>query len=71
MEGFKKIVFTATLGSLCVDDDIASGVTYTQELVIGKEDTKSMVAGLYNDEFVKVEGQWYFRDRTYIPLDVR
>ena len=71
MEGFKQIVFTATLGSLCVDGDIESGVTYTQELVIDQEDTTSMVAGRYNDEFVKVEGQWYFQDRTYIPLDVR
>ena len=62
MEGFKQIVFTATLESLCVDGDIASGVTYTQELVIDQEDTKSMVAGRYNDEFVKVEGQWYFRE---------
>ena len=55
MEGFKQIVFTATLESLFVDGDIASGVTYTQELVIDQEATKSMVADRYNDEFVKVD----------------
>ena len=71
MEGFKQIVFTATLGSLSVDGDIASGVTYTQELGIDQEDTKSLVAGRYDDEFVKVEGRWYFQDRTYTPLDAR
>ena len=55
MEGFKQIVFTATLESLCVDGDIASGVTYAQELVIDQEATQSLVAGRYNDEFVKVD----------------
>jgi hypothetical protein len=71
MEGFKQIVFTATLGSLTVEGDSASGICYSQELITDLEEVKSMVAGRYDDEFVKLDGRWYFQNRTYTPLDIR
>lgn len=71
MEGYKLIVFTATLGALTVDGDQATGRTYTQELGTNLEDSKSLTAGRYDDEFVKIDGRWYFQNRTYTPLDSR
>ena len=71
MEGYKQIVFTATLGALEVGGDRASGRTHTLELGTDLEDNKSIVAGLYDDEFVKKDGRWFFQNRTYTPLDVR
>ena len=68
MQGFKQIVFTATLGALTVDGDKAAGRTYTLELGTDLEDQQSLVAGRYDDEFIKRDGRWYFLSRTFTPM---
>ena len=68
MEGFKQIVFTATLGALTVDGDRASGRTFTLELGTDLQDNQSLTAGRYDDEFVKQDGRWYFLSRTFTNL---
>ena len=68
MEGFKQIVFTATLGALTVDGDRASGRTFTLELGTDLEDKQSLTAGRYDDEFIKQDGRWYFLNRTFTNL---
>lgn len=68
MEGFKQIVFTATLGALSVDGDRGSGRTFTLELGTDLDDNQSLTAGRYDDEFIKQDGRWYFLSRTFTPL---
>lgn len=68
MRGFKQIVFTATLGALSVEGNQAVGRTYTLELGTDLKDQKSLVAGRYDDEFVKRDGRWYFLSRTFTPM---
>ena len=68
MRGFKQIVFTATLGALTVEGDKAAGRTYTLELGTDLGEQKSLVAGRYDDEFVKRDGRWYFLSRTFTPM---
>ena len=70
MEGYKQIVFTATLGALSVDGDHATGRTYTLEFGTDLEDQQSTVAGCYDDEFIKHDGRWFFQTRTYTPLQM-
>ncbi len=68
MEGFKQIVFTATLGALSVDGDRASGRTFTLELGTDLDDNQTLTAGRYDDEYIKQDGRWYFLNRTFTNL---
>ena len=50
-----------------VEGDTAKAVTYWFQATNNKADRRSMVLGLfghYEDELVKIDGQWYFKSRT-------
>lgn len=64
MKTFAGDHFQMWPGSIEVDGDFARASAYTSELfVIG--DIVHRDAGYYEDELVKVNGQWYFKKRTF------
>tara|TARA_X000000368_G_scaffold385889_1_gene345480 strand:- start:1466 stop:1879 length:414 start_codon:yes stop_codon:yes gene_type:complete len=68
MSNYEYIVFVALLGSLTIDGNNAKGTTYTIEVGTDKENIKSQTHGQYHDEFIKLDGRWYFQKRTFSIL---
>jgi ketosteroid isomerase-like protein len=57
-----------TLGALEVNGDTATGRTWTSETVVFGPDDSRVATGVYDDEFIKIDGQWLFKRRTYKAL---
>jgi len=49
-----------------VEGDKALSSSYLQVLITGKEGTKLVVCGCYDDTFVKVGGEWRFKERKFL-----
>ena len=65
MNGFAFVGFFASAGPLLVSGDTATGTWYQQEFLHGKDGSKRVVIGKYQDEYVKVDSRWYFQKRVY------
>lgn len=65
MAGFSFVGFYASAGPIVVDGDTAHGTWYQQEELHDKEGGKRFVVGRYEDDYVKVDGRWYFQKRVY------
>jgi uncharacterized protein (TIGR02246 family) len=57
--------FFASAGPMVVDGDRATATWYQQEFLRSKDGGRRFVIGVYDDEYVKQGGRWYFRRRTY------
>ena len=51
-----------------MDGDTAHGTWYQQEFLHGKDGIKRSITGKYEDDYVKVDGRWYFQQRIYDVL---
>ena len=71
MSGFSFVGFFASAGPIIVDGDTATGTWYQQEVLHGKDGSKRLVTGRYDDEYVKVDGRWYFQKRIYDILNTQ
>ena len=69
MDGFSFVGFFASAGPMVVDGDTAHATWYQQEFLHEKAGTKRTVTGRYEDDYVKVDGRWYFKKRVYSILD--
>jgi len=69
MSGFSFVGFFASAGPIIVDGDTAHGTWYQQEVLHQKGGVKRMVTGQYEDDYVKVDGRWYFQKRIYEVLN--
>ncbi len=69
MEGFSFVGFFASAGPITVDGDKAHATWYQQEFLHQKDGVKRNVTGRYEDDYVKVDGRWYFQRREYTVLD--
>lgn len=65
MAGFSFVGFFASAGPIVVDGDTAHGTWYQQEELHDKKGGKRFVVGRYEDDYVKVDGRWYFQKRVY------
>ena len=65
MAGFSFVGFFASAGPIVVDGDKAHGTWYQQEFLHQKDGVKRSVTGRYEDDYVKVDGRWYFQKRIY------
>lgn len=65
MGTFPMIHFLSMLGALEVSGDFARGADYTDEIVTDSENQTYQVRGRYDDEYVKIEGRWLFKSRSY------
>ena len=68
MKNYKYIVFTAHLGSLKINGNLAEGTTYTIEVSTDVEGKKAQIHGQYLDNFIKINNQWYIKKRTFSIL---
>lgn len=68
MSGFSFVGFFASAGPIQVAGDKARGTWYQQEELHGKDGGKRFVVGRYEDDYVKVDGRWYFQKRVYEVL---
>ncbi len=64
MQDYPGIIFTTTAGSIEIDGDTASGTCYTSE-VFDKDGQCHRHRGYYVDEFVRIDGRWYFKSRSF------
>ena len=65
MSAFEFVGFFASAGPITVNGDQASGIWYQQEFLHQKDGVKRNVTGKYTDDYVKVDGRWYFQKRVY------
>jgi len=61
--------FFASAGPIVVKGDSAEGTWYQQEFLHQKDGVKRSVTGRYQDEYVKLDGRWYFKKRVYEVLN--
>ena len=64
----RNLGFFASAGPILVAGDKAHGTWYQQEELHGKDGGKRFVVGRYEDDYVKVDGRWYFQKRVYEVL---
>ena len=69
MSAFSFVGFFASAGPIIVDGDKAHGTWYQQEFLHQKDGVKRTVTGQYEDDYVKVDGRWYFQKRDYSVLN--
>jgi uncharacterized protein (TIGR02246 family) len=71
MSGFSFVGFFASAGPIHVTGDTATGTWYQQEFLHQKDGGKQAITGKYEDEYVKVDGRWYFQKRVYEILNAQ
>ena len=69
MDNFTFSGFFASAGPMTIDGDSAHATWYQQEFLHQKDGVKRSVTGRYEDDYVKVDGRWYFQKRVYEVLN--
>ncbi len=69
MSNFSFVGFFASAGPIIVNGDEARGTWYQQEFLHQKDGVKRNITGLYEDDYVKQGGRWYFKRRVYSILN--
>ncbi|QJB69810.1 nuclear transport factor 2 family protein [Parasphingorhabdus halotolerans] len=64
MSAFDAVSFLGIPGSLEVTGDTASGRYQTHEILVEKGEPR-IAGGRYDDEFVKINGQWLYSKRIF------
>ncbi len=70
MSNFSFVGFFASAGPITVDGDTAHATWYQQEFLHQKAGGKLNITGQYEDDYVKANGRWYFKQRIYKILDM-
>lgn len=68
MDGFSFVGFFASAGPMTITGDQAHATWYQQEFLHQKDGVKRTVTGRYEDDYVKLDGRWYFKKRVYSIL---
>ncbi len=68
MEMLDYVVMALNSSTLDIDGEAASGRTYVTEHLCLKGAEPSMVQGVYDDTYIKLNGEWYFDSRRYHAL---
>ena len=69
MANFSFVGFFASAGPMTITGDTAHATWYQQEFLHQKDGVKRSVTGRYEDDYVKVDGRWYFKKRVYDVLN--
>lgn len=70
MSAFSFVGFFASAGPIVVEGDQAHATWYQQEFLHPKAGGKMGITGRYEDEYVKIGGRWYFKQRLYNVLNM-
>jgi|GWRWMinimDraft_15_1066023.scaffolds.fasta_scaffold28575_2 ketosteroid isomerase-like protein len=65
MSGLDAVSFHCIPSMTVVDGDRARGRCQTQEYMKVKDGTTRAIGGLYEDEMIKRDGQWYYTSRIF------
>ncbi len=65
MAEYEYVLMTAKPGSIRVNGNQATGRFWTSEITRLKTGEEQRIAGRYEDEYVKRNGRWYFKSRSY------
>ena len=68
MASLPPMVGTSTLGALSITGDTATGRAYPREFIIWPDGRTRTDTGRYDDTYVKQDGRWLFKSRTYTSL---
>lgn len=68
MAGFSFTFMMLGSGTLAIEGDRASGRWYLTEHLVGVDGSASMVCGVYEDRYVREQGEWRFAERRYAIL---
>jgi len=63
--GWENVGFFNEFGMMHIDGDCAEVRSYSREVVLLKDGSIYKLVGRYDDELVKVGGEWKFRNRFY------
>ncbi len=67
---FDKLGFLSEIGWIQVDGDTAKASSQAREIIRLKDGGLFKLIGHYEDDLVKIDGQWLFSRRNYQPLVV-
>lgn len=65
MSSFEFALMMLNSGTLQIDGDTASGRWYVTEHIKPKEGDPNITLGVYDDRYIKEDGQWRFAHRHY------
>ena len=68
MSGFKFALHMNGSGTLTIDGDRATGRWYLTEYTCDNDENTATIAGVYDDVYVKQDGNWLFAERLYQVL---
>jgi ketosteroid isomerase-like protein len=71
MSAYEWVLMTAKPGEIIVNKDQAAGRFFTSEVTRLKGGEEQRIAGRYDDTYVKIDGRWYFKSRTYKMLHIQ
>jgi hypothetical protein len=71
MSAYEWVLMTARPGEIIVNGNLGSGRFYTSELTRLKGGEEQRIAGRYEDTYVKSDGRWCFKTRTYKMLHIQ
>ena len=69
MSAFGFVGFFASAGPMTIDGNTAHATWYQQEFLHQTDGVKRNVTGQYEDDYIKVDGRWYFQKRVYLVLN--
>ena len=69
MSAFSFVGFFASAGPIIVKGNTAHGTWYQQEFLHQKDGVIRNITGRYEDDYVKVDGRWYFQKRVYAVMN--
>lgn len=65
---FPFVFMAMTVGFIRVTGNTATARSYTAEVAVMEDGTDLRPRGQYDDELVKIEGQWLFKRRKFVSL---
>ncbi|GAB3114081.1 nuclear transport factor 2 family protein [Aestuariicella hydrocarbonica] len=68
MELFPFVFMAISPGSIQVTGNTATARSYTAEVAVTQDGTELRPRGQYDDKLVKIDGQWLFKQRTFMPI---
>jgi len=71
MSAYEYVIMTSKPGEIVVEKDQATGRFFTSELTRLKGGEEQRIAGRYDDTYVKRDGRWYFKSRTYTMIHIQ
>ncbi len=64
-QSLNNMMFFTEIGSITVEGDRARCRSYCREILHLKNGSIQKVVGMYEDELISVNGEWYFERRNY------